>query len=167
MLILQIITQQWDKSQKTTADALERANIPDRYPIMFPTAFYDCNKRCVIDKHGDDRLGGRLKYSLLAGGKLHFDRFQLSLKDQALVYSGAPKSGTSPLFIGSTDNRWLQCTYTDRYSVFEGGFYYWLYEQVTFNAVSVAEFNENVFMTGQPALVFNDVNVERSTTTPG
>ncbi len=158
MLILQIIIRQWDKSQRTTADVLERADIPDRYPIIFPAAFYDFNKRCVIDKHGDDRLGGRLKYSLSAGGNLQFDRFQLSLEDQVLAYSGAPKSDNTPLFISSMDNRWLQCTYTDRYSVFEGDFYYWLYEQVTLNAVGINEFNENVFMTGEPALVFNDVN---------
>jgi hypothetical protein len=43
MLVLQIITKQWDKSQRTAAHVLERTNIPDRYPIIFPAAFYDLN----------------------------------------------------------------------------------------------------------------------------
>lgn len=157
MLVLQIIIKQWNKSQRTAAHVLARAKSPDRYPIIFPPAFYAFNKRCVIDQHGDDVQGERLKYAQLADGKIQLDRFQLSLDDQVLAYSGASKSDKAPSIIGSLNNQWLQCKYNVRYSVFESGFYYWLYEEVTLNAICINEFNEKVFTQHDPALVFEDV----------
>ena len=156
MLVLQIVTKQWDKSQRTAAHVLERANIPNRYPIIFPPAFYEFNKQCVIDRHGDDIQGGRLKYAQLADGKIKFDRFQLSLEDKVIAYLGATQPDKAPNVIGSLNNQWVQCRYADRYSIFEGGFYYWLYEEVTLNAICIDEFNDNVFMDTEPALVFED-----------
>jgi len=156
MLVLQIVTKQWDKSQRTAAHVLERANIPNRYPIIFPPAFYEFNKQCVIDRHGDDVQGGRLKYAQLADGKIKFDRFQLSLEDKVIAYLGATQPDKAPNVIGSLNNQWVQCRYADRYSIFEGGFYYWLYEEVTLNAICINEFNDNVFMDTEPALVFED-----------
>ncbi len=157
MLVLQIVIKQWDKGQRTTAHELQRTGRPDRYPIIFPSAFYAFNKRCVIDQRGDDRQGGRLKYAQLADGKIQFDRFSLSIEESVLEYIGAPKSDNVPRLIGSLNNQWLQCIYTDRYSVFEGGFYYWLYEEVTLNAICIDEFNENVFINTEPAQVFADM----------
>ncbi|MDP1665421.1 MAG: hypothetical protein Q8L79_09885 [Methylobacter sp.] len=158
MLILQIIIKQWDKSQRTAAHVLERTNIPDRYPVIFPSAFYDFNKQCVIDPHGDDRQGGRLKHAQLADRKIKFDRFQLSLEDKVIAYFGATQSDKTPSVIGSLNNQWVQCKYTDRYSVFESDFYYWLYEEVTLNAICISEFNERVFINTEPAFVFEDFN---------
>lgn len=156
MLVLQTVIKQWDKSQRTAAHVLDRANIPDRYPIIFPTAFYEFNQQCVIDRHGDDVQGRRLKYAQLADGKIRFDRFQLSLEDKVIAYFGATQSDKAPSIIGSLNNQWVQCRYTDRYSVFEGDFYYWLYEEVTLNAMCTSVANENVFMDTEPALVFED-----------
>ncbi|MFA5018377.1 MAG: hypothetical protein WC504_12575 [Methylobacter sp.] len=156
MLVLQIVTKQWDKSQRTAAHVLERANIPNRYPIIFPPAFYEFNKQCVIDRHGDDVQDGRLKYAQLADGKIKFDRFQLSLEDKVIAYLGATQPNKASNVIGSLNNQWVQCRYADRYSIFEGGFYYWLYEEVTLNAICINEFNDNVFMDTEPALVFED-----------
>lgn len=158
MLVLQIIIKQWDKSQRTAAHVLERTNIPDRYPIIFPPAYYDLNNQCVIDRHGDDIRGKRLKYTQLSNGKIQFDRFQLSLEDKVIAYCGAVQSDKAPSVIGSLNNQWVQCKYTDRYSVFESDFYYWLYEEVTLNAICISEFNENVFINTRPALVFEDFN---------
>ncbi|WP_333873233.1 hypothetical protein [Methylobacter sp.] len=158
MLVLQIVIKQWDKSQRTAAHILERANIPDRYPIIFPLAFYNFNKQCVIDRHGDDVQGGRLKYTQLADGKIQFDRFQLSLENKVIAYFGATQPDKALHAIGSLDNQWIQCKYTDRYSVFESDFYYWLYEEVTLNAICVSEFNQNIFMNIEPAIVFEDFN---------
>lgn len=158
MLVLQIVIKQWDKSQRTAAHVLARADIPDRYPIIFPPAVYDANKQCVIDRHGDDVQGGRLKYAQLASGKIRFDRFQLSLEDHVVAYFDATQPDKAASVIGSLNNQWVQCKYTDRYSVFEGGFYYWLYEEVALNAICISEFNENVFMGPEPALVFEDFN---------
>jgi len=156
MLVLQIIVKQWDKSQRTATHVLERANIPDRHPIIFPPAFYAANKHCVIDWHGDDRQGGRLKYTSLADGKIQFDRFQLNLDDKVIGYSGRTQSDKTPSVIGSLDNQWVQCRYTDRHSVFDSDFYYWLYEEVTLNAICLREFNDKIFMDTEPALVFED-----------
>jgi len=39
---------------KNSRSCFGAANIPDRYPILFPPAFYEFNKQCVIDQHGDD-----------------------------------------------------------------------------------------------------------------
>jgi len=156
MLVLQIVTNQWDKSQRTAAHVLERANIPNRYPIIFPPAFYEFNKQCVIDRHGDNVQGGRLKYAQLADGKIKFDRFQLSIGDKVIAYLGATQPNKAPNVIGSLNNQWVQCRYADRYSIFEGGFYYWLYEEVTLNAICIDEFSDNVFMDTEPALVFED-----------
>ncbi|MEY3785913.1 MAG: hypothetical protein RLZ75_118 [Pseudomonadota bacterium] len=158
MLILQIIITQWDKSQITKTDILQRAAIPDSYPIVFPSAFYDFNKKCIIDQHGDNRQKGRIKYIRLAEGKIKFDRFLLNLDEQTLAYVGAVKSNQPLNVVGNVYNQWLQCKYTDRYSVFEGGFYYWLYEQVTLNVICLDEFDENIFINTQPTLVFEDVN---------
>ena len=158
MLVLQIVIKQWDKSQRTAAHVLERANVPDRYPIIFPPAFYEFNKRCVIDQHGDDLQGGRVKSVQLADGKIKFDRFQVCLEDKVIEYLGVPKSDKAPRVIGSLNNQWVRCKYTDRYSVFESDFYYWLYEEVTLNAICISEFDEQVFLNTEPALVFEDFN---------
>jgi len=145
MLVLQIVIKQWDKSQRTAAHVLERANLPDRYPITFPPACYEFNKQCVIDQHGDNTQGGRLKYAQLADGKIKFAPFQVSLEDKVIAYLGATQPDKAPNIIGSLNNQWVQCRYADRYSIFEGGFYYW-----------IDKFNDNVFMDTEPALVFED-----------
>ncbi|WP_432745646.1 hypothetical protein ABXJ76_07450 [Methylobacter sp. G7] len=156
MLVLQIIIKQWDKSQRTAAHVLERAHIPDRHLITFPPAVYAVNKHCVIDRHGDDRQGGRLKYAPLADRKIQFDRFQLNLDDKVIGYFGRTQADKMPSVIGSLNNQWVQCKYTDRHSVFESDFYYWLYEEVTLNAICLSKFNEKIFMDTEPALVFED-----------
>jgi hypothetical protein len=158
MLVLQIVIKQWDKSQRTAAHVLERANIPDRYPIIFPPAFYEFNKRYVIDQHGDDLQGRRVKSAQLANGKIKFDRFQVCLEDKVIEYFGLPKSDKAPRVIGSLNNQWVQCKYTDRYSVYESDFYYWLYEEVTLNAICISDFDEQVFLITEPILVFEDLN---------
>jgi hypothetical protein len=159
MLVLQIVIKQWDKSQRTAAHVLERAIIPDRYPIIFPSAFYEFNKQCVIDQHGDDVQGGRLKYAQLADGKIQLDRFRLDLENKIIVYFDSTRPDKAPSEIGSLNNQWVQCKYTDRYSIFESNLYYWLYEEVTVNAICSDKSNETIFMNTEPALVFEDLNV--------
>ena len=159
ILVLQIVIKQWDKSQRTETHVLDRAKIPDKYPIIFPPAFYVFNKGCVIDQHGDDLLGDRVKYSQLADGKIRFDRFQVSLEDKVIEYLGTTESDAVPGIIGSLDSKWIQCKYNWRYGVFESEMYYWLYEEVTLNAISIPEFNEKVFLDADPAIVYEDLNV--------
>jgi len=63
--------------------------------------------------------------------------------------------------MGSLDNQWIQYKYNCRYSIFESDRYYWLYEDVTVNAIYSSTFNENVFLSAEPAIVytyFNDLD---------
>jgi len=156
ILVLQIIIKQWDKSQRTEEHVKQRAEIPDHYPIDFPPAFYVFNNQCVIDQHGDDLLGDRVTYSQDDNGKIKFDRFQVCLNSKILEYIGKDKGDSDKdcRTIGSLDNQWIQCKYDWRYSVYEGGFYYWLYEEVSLNVISISTLNENVFLNANPAIVF-------------
>ncbi|MGH8120220.1 MAG: hypothetical protein ACRESK_06355, partial [Gammaproteobacteria bacterium] len=113
----------------------------------------------VIDQHGDDLLGGRVKYSQLADGKIRLDRFQVSLEDKVLEYLGTTESDAAPVIIGSLDSKWIQCKYNWRYGVFESEMYYWLYEEVTLNAICISELNEKVFLNAEPAIVYEDLKV--------
>ena len=159
ILVLQIVIKQWDKSQLTEKHVLDRAKIPDRYPVVIPPAFYAFNKECVIDKHGDDLQEGRVKYSQSADGKIRFDRFQICPEDKVLEYFGTTDPDEAPGIIGSLDSKWIQCKYNWRYGVFESGMYYWLYEEVTLNAICTNELNEDVFLHAEPAILHKDLNV--------
>lgn len=157
VLILQIVIKQWDKSQRTEAHERLRAKIPDKYPLTFPPAFYVFDRQCAIDQHGDDIQGTRIKYSKDENGNILFDRFQVNLHDNIITYFGA-KSGEAPRIIGSLNNQWIQCKYNFRYSIFESDRYYWLYEEVTLNAIYLKQLNENMFLNAEPVIVYEDFN---------
>ncbi len=152
LLVLQIIIKQWDKSQRTEGHIRKRAEIPIQYPINIPPAFYVFNNQCVIDQHGDDLLGKRITYSQDNNGKIIFDRFQVCLSRKSIEYRG--ESAANHKVIGSLDNKWIQCKYSWRYSVYEGGLYYWLYEEVTLNVISMSTFDENIFLNYKPTIIF-------------
>ena len=86
LLILQIVIKQWDKSQRTAAHVSQRATIPDRYPIIFPPAFYVFDKQCVIDQQGDDIQGNRIKYSQDSDGNIYFDRLRVGQDHWDIAY---------------------------------------------------------------------------------
>ncbi len=155
ILVFQIIIKQWDKSQRTEECVEQRAGIPDQYLINFPPAFYALDNQCVINQHGDDVLGNRVSYSQGDDGKVKFDRFQIGLNNKVLEYTGKSDSDNGSKIIGSLDNKWIQCKYDWRYSVYEGGFYYWLYEAVTLNVISISKLNESVFLDSEPSIVFS------------
>jgi hypothetical protein len=157
MLILQLVIKQWDKSQRTEADVRFRATIPVTYPLTFPPAVYVFDQQCVIDQHGDNIQGTRVSYSKNVNGNILLDRFQVRSDDNVIVYFDV-KSGEPPRAIGSLYNQWIQCKYHCRYSVFESDRYYWLYEEVTLNAICSSQFNENVFLNTEPAIVYGDFN---------
>tara|TARA_R110002049_G_scaffold276106_4_gene454243 strand:+ start:2110 stop:2589 length:480 start_codon:yes stop_codon:yes gene_type:complete len=146
ILVIQIIIKQWDKSQRSPEHVEERTKIPSHYPIVFPAASYLLNEQCVIDQHGDDLLGNRIQFSQPAEDTIEFDRFQVSVSNKVLKYVAQPDSDIAARTLGSLDNSWLQCKYDWRYGVDEGGFYYWLYEEVTVNAMYVNSINQNLFM---------------------
>ena len=148
ILVLQIIIKQWDKGQRTSEHVEERAKRPNQYPLIFPPAIYVFDRQCVVDQHGDDLLGNRLNYSQSTIDIIQLDRFQISMSKQSLEYVAQP--GAESRIIGSLDNIWIQCKYDWRYGVDEGGFYYWLYEEITLNAIYMDTLNEDVFMRTKP-----------------
>jgi len=156
VLILQIIIKQWDKSQRSEAHVLKRENSPDKYRITIPPAFYVFDKQCVIDQHGDDLQGGRVKYYQTTEGNIELDRFKIDLNTNVLEYRDTSKTNEATKIIGSLENSWIQCKYNWRYSVFENGMFYWLYEDITLNAICIKTLNENVFLNLEPAIVYED-----------
>lgn len=156
ILVLQIIIKQWDKSQRTPQHVEQRAKIPNQYPVTFPPAIYVFDEQCVIDSRGDDLLGNRLSYSQTNNDMVQLDRFQISLSTKMLEYVAQPSPGIAAArALGSLDNAWLQAKYNWRYGVDEGGFYYWLYEEVTLNAMVVNSLDKNLFMDSKPEMVID------------
>lgn len=154
ILVLQIIIKQWDKSQRSPEHVMERAKIPNQYALVFPPAFYAFDKHCVIDQHGDDVQCNRLNYSLLDNNTIQFDRFKINTNNLLLEYA-PPDADEQTRMLGSLDNTWIQCHYNWRYGVDQGGFYYWMYEEVTLNAMSVNELNNTLFIDNEPDLIID------------
>ncbi|SJM89635.1 conserved hypothetical protein [Crenothrix polyspora] len=157
LIILQIIIKQWDKSQRTPAHVLQRAAIANQQPIYVPPAVYVLDNRCVIDQHGDDIQGGRVKYPKVVDRAISFDRFRINLDNKNLAYCGS-KANEAPITLGSINNQWIQCKYNGRYSVFESELYYWLYEEVTLNTIWLDQFDDSVFLNTEPVIVYEDFN---------
>jgi len=68
---------------------------------------------------------------------------------------GHPKTDNAAVTLGSVGNNWTQCIYDWRYRVDEGGFIYWLYEEVTVNAISLNSLDENIFLSAEPSHIYN------------
>ena len=154
LLVLQITIKQWDKSQRSDADAQLRSVVPTQHAITFPPAFYVFDQHCIIDQHGGHLQADRVKYSKQEH-IIHFDRYLINLKTQQLAYHD-PNANQPPQIIGSINNQWLQSHYQCRYSVYESNLFYWLYEDITLNAIySDDDLDERVFLTTEPTLIYN------------
>lgn len=154
MLVLQIVIKQWDKGQRSEADIEARARIPDRYPLKAQSARYLSDDKVLLDQHGDDLMGNRLRFELTDDDKLIIDRFGFDLNSHAVVYFPQPDSMLPARHIATLGDGWVQCRYQWRYKVYQGGQYFWLYEAFILNAAVVAEQAQNVFLTAEPTQVF-------------
>ncbi len=154
--VLQIIIKQWDKGQQTEADVRQRAAVPDRYAIAFPPAIYAFDRSCIIDRHGCERLDGRVRYAKPSEDTVVIDRFKIDLNEKQLFYTTGSGDPAQPL--SSLYNQWAQCRYQWRYSVCENGMIYWLYEEVMLNAIIVPDINPNIFLTTEPAIVHDNLD---------
>jgi hypothetical protein len=156
MLILQVIINQWDKSQRTKKHISDRLNRPNRYPIIMPPAFYAFENRCVIDQHVGDNQDDSLKYSQTTKNNLIFYRFKINLNNNILKYNHSSGTKEKIKKIGSLDNNWIQCRYNWRFSTFKNKMYYWLYEDITLNAICINTLDENVFLNIEPVIIYED-----------
>jgi hypothetical protein len=158
-LIFQIHIKQWDKGQRSDADVAARAAQPDRYSIVNKPGYFILNKACIVDQHGDDVAtnvypNGRIKTVLMADGSVKIDRFMISGNDDVVVLSYREKD-KQPIRVAELNQGWVQAHYHWRYTVEEGGQFYWLYETLTFNAACIAEYDADYFLHSSPRLIFD------------
>lgn len=138
----------------------KRAALPDRYTIVAKPIDKVSDVACIIDQHGDDLPNnvfkdGRIKYAKLADDQLSFDRFQVSYNANRDVLEYFVKD-KRPVAIGSFDQGWMQCRYNWRYGVEESDQFYWMYEELTLNAVYMDDFDADYFLTSEPDIIFRD-----------
>lgn len=155
-LVIQVIFQQWDKSQQTEQHQLARTAVADRC-LLQPSAIPLFDGKVIIDQHGDDRLGNRLAHQLVVDKYFLIDRFRFDLSSQRLEFKPKLDAATAPSQLTTLNQGWVQCQYQWRYRVEEGGFVYWLYESVTLNACFVDKAEPAVFMHCQPAQRFDNL----------
>lgn len=150
-LIVQTVIRQWDKSQLSAADIQARQALADRYPVNLPPAVALFDDQVILDQQGDDVMGNRIRYQLTDARLFMIDRCCFSLQTQTLMIKQS--SERQPVQLSMADG-WVQCHYQWRYKVFEGGFYYWLYEAVTLNACFTQRVEEDVFLEIEPVRRF-------------
>jgi hypothetical protein len=108
----------------------------------------------VLDQHGDDVMGNRIRYELSDDGRFLIDRFCFNLNSKTLEYIAQPDSMLPTEPVADMNEGWVQCRYQWRYRIYEGGFHYWLYEAITINSAFVDNLGEDLFTSSEPAKVF-------------
>jgi hypothetical protein len=154
-LVLQIIIRQWDKSQLSEQYKKAREDLPDRYSIN-SSAFALSDGRILCDQHGDDLLGNRVRYQLIDNALL-IDRFRIDLDSQTVEFKTRLQVDEPPIMLTTIKDGWIQCQYQWRYRVKEGGFIYWLYENVIVNVCFINEMDATVFMRTSPQQRFENL----------
>lgn len=156
MLIVQTIVKQWDKSQQSEQHQQQRMCLPDRYPLHIPPAEWVIENQVLLEQRGDDIEGKRIQYLVHDKDDFIIDRFRFSLPNKTLEYQTAH---SEPVLISQLTEGWVQCRYNWRRRVEQGGFIYWLYEDVTLNACFVEKLDSQIFMISEPETVFTDLTL--------
>ncbi len=155
-LVVQIVIQQWDKAQRSEADVKAREARANRLPVREPNARYLFDHQVVLDQHGDDVMGNRIRYELTDNGRFIIDRFRFDLSNKTLEYIAQPDSMLPTEPVADMREGWVQCRYHWRYKVYEGGLHYWLYENITVNAGFADSVQQNMFTRSDPVRIFED-----------
>lgn len=159
--VVQVVIKQWDKSRLSDTDFLERAAMPDCYPVVSPKIVDIGWQRLLLERHGGDEYR-KIACSLLDDQTLICDRLLLNPNDGSVVYLGTPNQNHLPQWLGKTeDGDWLQCRYNWRYRVHRDGWFYWLYEEVIFNVALTESLKETIFIDSPPSSVFEDFALGR------
>ena len=147
-LVIQFIIHQWDKSQLTEHHERLRQALPDRYPIGNEVlALFD--DRVLLDQFGDDVSGNRLQYQLL-DNHLLIDRFRFDLQTKTVEFKRRLQADEPPILLTSLEKGWVQCKYQWRYRMDEGGYIYWLYENVIVNVCFAEKSDPGIFVNSEP-----------------
>ena len=164
LFIFQITIKQWDKGQNKESHQNARAAMASAFSITAKPTYSIFNTPCILEQHGDDITtnvfsNGRIKTSVLSPGRVMFDRFQVVDGPEGfeLEYLANGDQQQDPQVLGSLNEGWIQARYTWRYSVLEANQIYWMYEEVTLNAMCAEELDEHCFLKSEPSIVFNDL----------
>ncbi|MDO8828345.1 hypothetical protein [Methylophaga sp.] len=155
-LVFQIIIRQWDKSQLSEQHQQSRADLPDRYPIS-SSAFVLSYGKILLDQHGDDVSGNRVRHQLTGAEFLLIDRFRIDLNAKTVEFKPRLQADEPPILLSKLGDGWIQCQYQWRYRIEEGGFVYWLYENVIVNICFLEEMDASVFMVEPPRQRFENL----------
>ena len=154
-LVLQSIIHQWDKSQLTEHHEQQREALPDRYPIGNEVlVLFD--SQVLLDQYGDDVSGNRLQYQLI-DNHLFIDRFRFDLQTQTVEFKPRLQADEPPIILTSLKEGWIQCQYQWRYRMDEGGYIYWLYENVIVNVCFAEKNDPGVFVNSPPTQRFTSL----------
>lgn len=154
-LVLQFIINQWDKSQLTEHHENLRQALPDRYPIGNEVlVLFD--SQVLLEQFGDDVSGNRLQYQLL-DDELLIDRFRFDLVAQTVEFKPRLQADEPPILLTSLKEGWIQCQYQWRYRMDEGGYIYWLYENVVVNVCFAEQLDPGVFVNSSPTQRFTSL----------
>ncbi|MDX1749292.1 MAG: hypothetical protein R3271_03115 [Methylophaga sp.] len=154
-LVLQSIIHQWDKSQLTEHHEQQRQALPDRYPIGNEVlVLFD--SQVLLDQYGDDVSGNRLQYQLI-DNHLFIDRFRFDLQTQTVEFKPRLQADEPPIILTSLKEGWIQCQYQWRYRMDEGGYIYWLYENVIVNVCFAEKNDPGVFVNSPPTQRFTSL----------
>lgn len=155
--VFQIIIQQWDKSELSSSHVNDREKQAQRRQLGRDSTFYAFDKQCVIDKQGDDLTGKRITYKRIDEHTIQIDRYTIDLNTQQMNYVGVDDDAQPSVNLGSLEQRFIQCKYQWRYRVFEGGFYYWLYEQIIVNAICTDTLDADIFLEREPDVIYDEL----------
>jgi hypothetical protein len=176
LFIFQITIKQWDKGQNKPSHASTRANMPSVFPISSKPSFNVFNTPCILQQHGDDIATnvfskGRIRASLVSTDRIMFDRFQIVkgstgpvleflnsggsfAKGESLANAENGVNQDKSVVLGPLNDHWIQARYTWRYPVLEDNQIYWMYEEVTLNAMCAEVLDEKCFLNTAPSIVF-------------
>ena len=154
-LVLQFVIQQWDKSQLTEHHENLRQALPDRYHLSNEVSAL-VDDRVLLEQFGDDVSGNRLQYQLL-DDQLLIDRFRFDLVAQTVEFKPRLQADEPPILLTSLKEGWIQCQYQWRYRMDEGGYIYWLYENVVVNVCFAEQLGPGVFVNSSPTQRFTSL----------
>jgi hypothetical protein len=179
LFIFQITIKQWDKGQNKPLHESIRATMPTVFSISSKPSFNVFNTPCILEQQGDDIATnvfskGRIRASLVSADRIMFDRFQIVkgpvgpvleflntghsvVNGESLAKGESGVNQDKSVVLGPLNEHWIQARYTWRYPVLEDNQIYWMYEEVTLNAMRAEVLDENCFLNTKPSIVFNDL----------
>lgn len=165
-LLLQLNLKQWDKSQRSEADELNRNTFHTRHAVQSRPEFKILDTPCLLDQFALDftqaqpqwqigkQAGRPVKMGLQQNGSALLDRFVLQRNPSEQLQLCFYNSPQELVPIGTLAENWIEATYQWRYRTEVNQKIFWQYEEVTLNAALAEHYAEDFFLTQEPAQTF-------------